>query len=165
MSENPTTAWAYGIATISLATNTVLDTWYPTPTLGAPPANFDPHLIPTSLGHLEGEDNARGVHLMGVTTVSDLTAPPVSTADAYLRLHLLSHCLVAPNSINLEGIFGTLPLVAFTNRGPVEPEFFDSHRMQMQEKGIAIQSLERFPPLVNYITPPRVRIADASRVR
>jgi 2,3,4,5-tetrahydropyridine-2-carboxylate N-succinyltransferase len=165
MSEKATSAWGYGIATISTATNTVLDTWFPSPQLGAPPANFDPHLIPSSLGHLEGEDPARGVHLMGVTMVSDLSTPPTSTSDAYLRLHLLSLCLVTPNSINLEGVFGILPLVAFTNRGPVEPEFFDQHRMQMQKAGIVIQSLDRFPPLLNYVTPTRVRIADAARVR
>lgn len=165
MSEKATTAWGYGIATIDTATSTVLDTWFPSPQLGAPPENFDPHLIPSSLGHLEGEDTARGVHLMGVTTISDLTAPPTSTSDAYLRLHLLSYCLVAPNSMNLEGIFGILPLVAFTNRGPISPEFYGEHRMAMQRGGIAIGSLDRFPPLVNYVTPPRVRIADAARVR
>jgi 2,3,4,5-tetrahydropyridine-2-carboxylate N-succinyltransferase len=165
MSEKATTAWSYGIATIDTATNTVLDTWFPDPQIGAPPANFDPHLIPSSLGHLEGDDPVRGVHLMGVTTISDLTQPPTSTSDAYLRLHLLSHCLVQPNSMNLEGIFGTLPLVAFTNRGPISPEFHGEHRIQMQRQGIAIQSLDRFPPLLNYVTPPRVRIADAARVR
>lgn len=165
MSEKATTAWGYGIATIDTATNTVLDTWFPDPQIGPPPANFDPHLIPSSLGHLEGDDAARGVHLMGVTTVSDLTQPPASTSDAYLRLHLLSHCLVQPNSMNLEGIFGILPLVAFTNRGPISPEFHGEHRIQMQRQGIVIQSLDRFPPLLNYVTPPRVRIADAARVR
>jgi 2,3,4,5-tetrahydropyridine-2-carboxylate N-succinyltransferase len=165
MSEKATTAWGYGIATIDTATNTMLDTWFPDPQIGPPPANFDPHLIPSSLGHLEGDDAARGVHLMGVTTVSDLTQSPSSSSDAYLRLHLLSHCLVQPNSMNLEGIFGTLPLVAFTNRGPISPEFHGEHRIQMQRQGIAIQSLDRFPPLLGYVTPPRVRIADAARVR
>jgi 2,3,4,5-tetrahydropyridine-2-carboxylate N-succinyltransferase len=67
--------------------------------------------------------------------------------------------------MNLEGIFGTLPLVAFTNRGPISPEFYAEHRIQMQREGIVIQSLDRFPPLLGYVTPPRVRIADAARVR
>jgi 2,3,4,5-tetrahydropyridine-2-carboxylate N-succinyltransferase len=165
MSDRATTAWGYGIATIATATNTVLDTWFPSPQLGSPPENFDAHLIPSELGHLEGDDPIRGVRLMGVTTVSELQSPPTSTSDAYLRLHLLSHCLASPNSLNLQGIFGTLPLVAFTNRGPIEPEFYDAHRMAMQKEGIVIQSLDRFPPLLNYVTPPRVRIADASRVR
>jgi len=165
MTQKASTAWGYGIATLSSSTQTVLDTWFPAPQLGSPPANVDSHLIPSSLSHLEGEDDTRGVHLMGVTTVGDLAKPPSSTSDAYLRLHLLSHCLVSPNSINLEGIFGILPLVAFTNRGPVEPGFASQHRMQMQKEGIVIQSLDRFPPLVNYVIPDRVRIADASRVR
>ena len=165
MSETPTTAWGYGIATIATGTNTVLDTWYPEPQVGAPPSNFDPHLIPSSLGHLEGADELRGVHLMGVTTVIDLGQPPASTSDAYLRLHLLSHCLMPPNSINLEGIFGILPLVAFTNRGPVEPDFFAAHRFEMQRAGVTLQSLDRFGPLLQYFIPPRVRIADAARVR
>ena len=158
-------AWGYGIATISTDTNTVLDTWFPKPQLGEPPANFDPHLIPADLAALEGSDDSRGVIRTGVTTVIDLTSPPQSTSDAYLRLHLLSHCLVTPNSVNLEGIFGLLPIVAFTTRGPVAPEFYDTHRMALMESGATITSLDRFPPLLNYVTPSRVRIADAARVR
>ena len=158
-------AWGYGIATISTDTNTVLDTWFPKPHLGEPPANFDPHLIPTDLAALEGSDDSRGIIRTGVTTVIDLENPPQSTSDAYLRLHLLSHCLVAPNSLNLEGIFGLLPIVAFTTRGPVSPEFYESHRMALMESGAMVTSLDRFPPLLNYVTPSRVRIADAARVR
>lgn len=158
-------AWGYGIATISTDTNTVLDTWFPEPHLGEPPANFDPHLIPTNLAALEGADDSRGVIRTGVTTVIDLQSPPQSTSDAYLRLHLLSHCLVAPNSLNFEGIFGLLPIVAFTTRGPVSTEFYDRHRIALLESGAVITSLDRFPPLLNYVTPSRVRIADSTRVR
>jgi 2,3,4,5-tetrahydropyridine-2-carboxylate N-succinyltransferase len=158
-------AWAYGIATIDRASQVVLDTWFPQPVLGAPPANFDPHLIPSSLSALEGNDELRGVVMTGVTTVSELAEPPSSTADAYLRLHLLSHCLVAPNSINLEGIFSLLPIVAFTTRGPVSPDHYDKNKRQLMEIGAVVSSLDRFPPMLNYVTPPKVRIADASRVR
>lgn len=165
MSETPSTAWGYGIATISRSTSQVLDTWYPAPSLGAPPAGFDPHLIPSSLAHYEGEDDARDVQMMGVTTVIDLSTPPSSVSDAYLRLHLLSHCLVTPNSLNVEGIFGILPIVAFTNKGPIDPDFAATNRMHLQRAGVSIQSLDRFPPLLNYVTPQRVRIADAARVR
>ena len=160
-----TTAWAYGISTIDSETNTVLDTWYPEPILGNTPENFDPYLIPSSLTRKEGEDTLRGVHLVGLTTVIDCATPPETVADAYLRLHLLSHCLVKPNSINLEGIFGILPLVAFTTRGPVRPEFYDQHRLELQKAGATITSLDKFGPLLNYVTPKKVRIADASRVR
>jgi 2,3,4,5-tetrahydropyridine-2-carboxylate N-succinyltransferase len=67
--------------------------------------------------------------------------------------------------MNLEGIFSLLPIVAFTTRGPVSPEFYDTHRMALMESGATITSLDRFPPLLNYVTPTRVRIADATRVR
>ena len=165
MKDAGSAAWGYGIATVSTDTNTVLDTWFPKPHLGEPPANFVPHLIPTDLAALEGSDDSRGIIRTGVTTVIDLESPPQSTSDAYLRLHLLSHCLVAPNSLNLEGIFGLLPIVAFTTRGPVSAEFYESHRMAVMESGAMITSLDRFPPLLNYVTPSRVRIADAARVR
>ena len=160
-----TSAWGYGIATVDLATKTVLDTWYPQPHLGAPPANFDNHVIPASITQLEGEDRRRGVEMVAVATLIDLSDAPTSTTDAYLRLHLLSHCLVVPNSINLEGIFGILPVVAFTTKGPVSPEFFDSHRFELMGSGASMTSLDKFGPLLNYVTPKKVRIADASRVR
>ena len=160
-----TSAWGYGIATVDVATKTVLDTWYPQPHLGAPPANFDNHVIPASITQLEGEDTLRGVEMVAVATLIDLSSAPTSTTDAYLRLHLLSHCLVVPNSINLEGIFSILPLVAFTTSGPVSPEFFDSHRFELMGAGVSMTSLDKFGPLLNYVTPEKVRIADASRVR
>ena len=160
-----TSAWGYGIATVDLATKTVLDTWYPQPHLGAPPANFDSHVIPASITQLEGEDRLRGVEMVAVASLIDLSEAPTSTTDAYLRLHLLSHCLVVPNSINLEGIFGILPVVAFTTKGPVSPEFFDSHRFELMGSGASMTSLDKFGPLLNYVTPKKVRIADASRVR
>jgi len=158
-------AWGYGIATIATDANTVLDTWFPDPKLGEPPAVFDPHLIPAHLASLEGPDDSRGVIHTGITTVIELDAPPQSTSDAYLRLHLLSHCLVTPHSVNLDGIFQLLPIVAFTTRGPVSPEFYDRNRLALMASGAIMTSLDRFPPLLNYVTPPRVRIADASRVR
>ncbi|MGA1752719.1 MAG: 2,3,4,5-tetrahydropyridine-2,6-dicarboxylate N-succinyltransferase [Pontimonas sp.] len=165
MDSGASRAWGYGIATISTDSNTVLDTWFPDPRLGQPPAGFDPHLIPSDLAALEGPDDSRGVLHTGVTTVIELDSPPQSTSDAYLRLHLLSHCLVAPHSLNLDGIFNLLPIVAFTTRGPVSPEFYNQNRRALMASGAIVTSLDRFPPLLNYVTPPRVRIADASRVR
>jgi 2,3,4,5-tetrahydropyridine-2-carboxylate N-succinyltransferase len=165
MGDDNRTAWGYGIATISTANQTVLDTWYPTPALGAPPVSFDSQLLPAQFGHLEGADEARGIQLSGVTTTIDLDVAADSTPDAYLRLHVLSHGLALPNSINLEGIFSHLPVVAFTTRGPVEPSFYEENRIPLQRHGAIITSLDRFGPLLNYYTPPGVRIADASRVR
>jgi len=165
MVQSSRSAWGYGIATVSAAAGTVLDTWYPEPRLGSPPAGFQEHLFPSSISSLEDEDPVRGVNLRGVATVINLDEAPKSTADAYLRLHLLSHCLVAPNTVSVEGIFSQLPIVAFTTRGPVEPGFFDHNRLALQHVGATITSLDKFGPLLNYVTPPQVRIADASRVR
>ncbi|MGO2521685.1 MAG: DapH/DapD/GlmU-related protein, partial [Microbacterium sp.] len=95
----------------------------------------------------------------------DLDAPPASTADAYLRLHALSHLLVRPNELNLDGIFGHLPNVAWTTAGPMHPD--DAARMhpQMRRHSIQVQGLDKFPRLTDYVQPAGVRIADAARVR
>ena len=124
MVDDSRSAWGYGIATVSKTTGVVLDTWFPNPEVGAPPHNFDSHLLPAHISALEGEDAIRDVNLQGVALAIDLDTPPQSTTDAYLRLHLLSHTLAQPNTLNLEGIFPLLPIVAFTTRGPVEPSYF-----------------------------------------
>ena len=157
-------AWGYGLATIA-GDGTVLDTWYPAPLLGAIPPERDRWIVPTELEESAGPDARRNVRLEAVTVQIDLQAPPAGTSDAYLRLHLLSHLLVKPNSINLDGIFAHLPNVVWTNAGPVLPADFDRLRPALQRAGIQATSLDKFPPLLNYVSPERVRIADASRVR
>ncbi|MEQ1736352.1 MAG: 2,3,4,5-tetrahydropyridine-2,6-dicarboxylate N-succinyltransferase, partial [Rhodoglobus sp.] len=157
-------AWGYGLATIA-GDSTVLDTWFPQPTLGARPAAADPHIAPADFESLEGPDDRRNVSLNFVTVEIDLDAPPASTPDAYLRLHLLSHLLVAPNTINLDGLFGQLPIVVWTNAGPVHPTDFSRMRHQLQRAGIAATGVDKFPRMIDYVSPERVRIADASRVR
>jgi 2,3,4,5-tetrahydropyridine-2-carboxylate N-succinyltransferase len=159
-----TNAWGYGLATIA-GDGTVLDTWYPTPTLGALPADRDRWIVPTELEEAAGPDARRNVRLEAVTVEVDLQAAPTGTSDAYLRLHLLSHLLVKPNTINLDGIFAHLPNVVWTNAGPVLPADFDRLRPSLQRHGIQAGGLDKFPPLLNYVAPERVRIADASRVR
>jgi 2,3,4,5-tetrahydropyridine-2-carboxylate N-succinyltransferase len=94
-----------------------------------------------------------------------LDEPTAGTSDAYLRLHLLSHLLVRPNSLNLDGIFGHLPNVAWTNAGPVHPDDLDRLRPVLQRAGIHVIGLDKFPRLLDYVIPERVRVADASRVR
>ncbi len=158
------TAWGYGLATIS-SDGTVLDTWFPTPRLGTIPAGRDPHIAPAELEDLLGADPRRAVTVDFVTVAIDLDAAPASTPDAYLRLHLLSHLLVAPNTVNLDGIFGHLPIVVWTNAGPVHPADFERLRPQLQRAGIAAHGIDKFPRLLDYVSPDRVRIADASRVR
>lgn len=159
-----TQAWGYGLATIA-GDGTVLDTWFPTPALGPLPADRDRWIVPTELEEAAGPDVRRNVRLEAVTVEIDLQAPPAGTSDAYLRLHLLSHLLVRPNTINLDGIFGHLPNVVWTTAGPVLPADFDRLRPALQRHGISATGLDKFPPLLNYVSPARVRIADASRVR
>ncbi len=155
-----TDAWGHGIATIR-NDGTVLDTWYPSPQLGTPPADAEPD----DLAHLVGEDDRRNVRRELVTTGIRLDTPPAGVPDAYLRLHLLSHCVVRPNTINLDGIFGILPTVVWTNAGPVHPDDATALRGVLQASGISAHSVDKFPRLVDYVTPPGVRIADANRVR
>ncbi len=157
-------AWGYGLATVA-RNGTVLDTWVPNPRLGGLPDGTDPHIAPAEFEALEGHDERREVRLDFVTVEIDLDAAPASTSDAYLRLHLLSHLLALPNTINLDGLFAHLPIVIWTNAGPVHPETFDRLRPALQRSGIAATGIDKFPRLLDYVTPERVRIADASRVR
>ncbi len=102
-----------------------------------------------------------------VTFVADLSARPVDVHDAYLRLHLLSYRKVQPHGANLDGLFGLLPNVVWTNLGPFEPATFESARLAMRAQGVAVQvhGLDKFPRLTDYVIPSGVRIADANRVR
>src|SRR5688500_7713852 len=96
-------ASAHGLATMDLVSGRTLDVWYPAPALNADPAPVE------GLPEEESVDDLRGVRVAPVTTVvDDLTAPPSGPVDAYLRLHLLSHRLVRPHGLNMDGIFGVL---------------------------------------------------------
>ncbi|PFG31665.1 2,3,4,5-tetrahydropyridine-2-carboxylate N-succinyltransferase [Paramicrobacterium agarici] len=161
---NPTTAWGYGLATIA-SDGTVLDTWFPSPQLGSIPENREKWIAPAELEQLAVPDPRRAVSVDIVTIESDLEQPISSTSDAYLRLHLLSHLLVRPNTISLDGIFGHLPVVAWTNAGPMLPGDFERMRPALLRQGIHAVSLDKFPRLTDYVLPERVRIGDASRVR
>lgn len=157
-------AWGYGLATIS-SNGTVLDTWFPEPRLGSLPATTDRYIAPAEFEELAVPDPRRRVRVDFVTIDIDLDAAPASTPDAYLRLHLLSHLLVAPNTINLDGIFAHLPIVTWTTAGPVHPDDFTALRPALQRAGIGVTGIDKFPRLLDYVSPSRVRIADASRVR
>ena len=158
------TAWGYGLATIA-RNGTILDTWFPRPSLGSLPEGTDPYIAPADFEDLVGSDDRRNVDMDFRTVEIDLDAAPASTPDAYLRLHLLSHLLVQPNSINLDGIFAHLPIVVWTNAGPVHPDDFTRLRPLLQRAGIVATGIDKFPRLTDYVMPDRVRIADASRVR
>lgn len=156
------TGGAAGLGLATFAGDLMLDVWYPAPALGTAPPD-----VPSLDSGIDA-DPARGVTVRSVVTViDDLQAPPVNTADAYLRLHLLSHRLVLPRTINLEGIFAVLPIVAWTDAGAIPVEGVTAARLHLRRKGqhLTIHGVDRFPRMVDYVVPTGVRIADADRVR
>ena len=182
-------AWAVGIATFDAATGRVLDTWYPTPALGLDEAALR---LAADLGHAGGAgtvelddararaaldvavgepsdlDGLRGVRRAAVATfVADLDDAPVDAHDAYLRLHLLSHRLVRPHGQNLDGLFGLLANVVWTNVGPCAVDGFEQTRLRLRAAGhhVTVFGVDKFPRMVDYVVPSGVRIADADRVR
>jgi 2,3,4,5-tetrahydropyridine-2,6-dicarboxylate N-succinyltransferase len=157
-------AWGFGLATID-ANKTVLDVWFPQPTLGLAPEDALPE---SELKALAGSDHARGVRReVRQVEITDLQAPPTSTEDVWLRLHLLSARLAVPHSINLDGIFGLLTNVVWTSSGPCAVEGFELTRGRMRAGGnhVTVFGVDKFPRMVDYVVPSGVRIADADRVR
>ena len=164
-SDAPRTAWGWGLATIDVAAGVTLDTWYPALQLGSP---ADGEQAPGELAALQGADDPRGVRRRVVLTVIDLDAAPQSPADAYLRLHVLSHRLAAPNTLNLDGIFGVLQNVVWTDVGPVPVEGFELRRAALtRARGAApvVLAVDKIPRMVDYVVPSGVRIGNADRVR
>jgi 2,3,4,5-tetrahydropyridine-2,6-dicarboxylate N-succinyltransferase len=168
-SDLPTSAWAFGLATIAGTAKgsqgAVLDTWYPSPRLGNA---ADDASVQDLLGALEGVDEPRGVRRTVVCTViKDLQSAPADTHDAWLRLHLLSSRLVAPHSINLDGVFGLLTNVVWTSAGPCAVEGFEETRLRLKVAGrhVSVYGVDKFPRMTDYVLPTGVRIADADRVR
>ena len=154
-------AWGWGLATTTTA-GRVLDTWFPAPALGEP----TDEAAPADLSSLARDDVERGVATSVVKVVIDLDTAPADTSDAYLRLHLLSHCLVEPNDLNLDGIFGALPNVVWTNHGPCDAEGFEATRLKLRARGqVTVYGVDKFPRMVDYVVPAGVRIGDADRVR
>lgn len=162
MIDETRTATAWGLATVH-KTGAVLDAWYPRPQLGERVTD-DP---PSALVEAQFDDEIRQVETKVVRTTVHVDEPPTGVEDAYLRLHLLSHRLVQPHRINLEGIYGHLPLNAFTSLGPIRPEDVNRVRAILRARGeqLVVHGLDKFPRMVDYVTPSGVRIADADRVR
>ena len=153
---------AAGLGLATVHGEQTLDVWYPHPTLGSTAIDV------VGLEQAVHADDVRGVSMRTVLTViSDLSAPPADTADAYLRLHLLSHRLVQPRTINLEGIFGLLPIVAWTSLGPIPVDNVTDVQIRLRSKGqhLTVHGVDRFPRMIDYVIPSGVRIADADRVR
>ena len=154
-------ASAIGLATFS--GETLLDVWYPKPALSTKPADVSGLNADGKLNEVIRQVTTRVI----TTTITDLSTAPVDAADVYLRLHLLSHRLVKPHAINLDGIFGLLQNVAWTSSGPVAIANLTEVQLQSRVHGqpFHIYSVDKFPRMVDYVVPSGVRIADADRVR
>ncbi|MFE1785403.1 2,3,4,5-tetrahydropyridine-2,6-dicarboxylate N-succinyltransferase, partial [Streptomyces sp. NPDC059506] len=156
---------------------TARSTWFPAPELVADPgpagterltAERAAELLGEAAPKALGPDPRRGVEVVAVrTVVSSLEDKPLDAHDAYLRLHLLSHRLVRPHGQNLDGIFGLLANVAWTNLGPVPVAEVERVRLAARAEGLqlSVTSIDKFPRMTDYVAPSGVRIADADRVR
>ena len=153
------TAFGYGIATIA-NNGDVLDTWYHTLGLGEPSSTPD-------LATFEGKDDIREVSKKAVKVQINLSDAPKDVSDAYLRLHLLSHRLVKPHGLNLDGIFGILNNVVWTSCGPCLVSTYKEVGQKLRAKygNVTVYGVDKFPRMVDYVIPDGVRIADADRVR
>ncbi|MDR1825415.1 MAG: 2,3,4,5-tetrahydropyridine-2,6-dicarboxylate N-succinyltransferase [Bifidobacteriaceae bacterium] len=144
-----------------------LDTWYPNPALGPGPAGDDWPQAADLAGLVQADAERRAYRIITCVEI-DLDEPPAATDDAYLRLHLLSHRLVQPNTINLDGLFGVLPNVVWTSQGPCLPEDFADTKAALEAAGrgpVHVYGVDKFPAMTDYVVPSGVRLADASRVR
>jgi len=123
---------------------------------------------PANAPATERQEHAlRGVAVTSESIVIDTDAAPADAVDVYLRLHLLSHRLTQPRTANLDGAFGLLANVAWTNLGPVLPDRVEQLRWRERESGriLTVHGLDKFPRMTDYVVPSGVRIADADRVR
>jgi 2,3,4,5-tetrahydropyridine-2-carboxylate N-succinyltransferase len=161
-------AHAWGLATVvtaGAAAGTVLDTWFPAPALGGPDATAA-GVAPEALERLARDHAVRRVRTEVRHVEIELSEPPADAADAYLRLHLLSHRLVAPHGLNLDGVFGVLANVVWTSAGPCPVDDFETTRLQLRGEGpVQVFGVDKFPRMTDYVVPSGVRIADADRVR
>lgn len=159
MPVKSTSITATGLVTRS-DSGDVLSAWYPDP--GSASGQFD-----DETDGLEGQNELTETTRELITTTIDVSAAPTSPEDAYLRLHLLSHRLFRPHELNVDGIFGILINVVWTDHGPTAPDAFIRVKARLERKGLAIgvHGVDKFPRMTDFVVPERVRIANADRVR
>jgi 2,3,4,5-tetrahydropyridine-2-carboxylate N-succinyltransferase len=159
-------AHGWGLATVVTdgpSAGMVLDTWFPAPSLGDARARAR---APEDLERLATDHAVRRVRTEVRHVEIDLSAPPADAPDAYLRLHLLSHRLVRPRTLIMDGIFGVLANVVWTSAGPCPVDGFETTRMRLRAGGsLQVYGVDKFPRMTDYVVPTGVRIADADRVR
>jgi len=185
-------AFGLGLATRDARSGRLLDAWFPQLGLSGARADALDDLLPgtgtrsllleettvepaadAGLASVATAVQSRTPNALGniripiAVVVTDLSAAPHDMAEAYLRLHLLSARKVAPHGLALDGVFGLLPNVAWTDAGPCELDDVDTLRLARAGEGqrLTVTSIDRFPRMTDYVVPSGVRIADADRVR
>jgi 2,3,4,5-tetrahydropyridine-2,6-dicarboxylate N-succinyltransferase len=159
------TAWGAGFTT-EAADGTTLDAWFRW--LGWGELGIEaPDEVDVALAGGDRRDSLRKVTVRPIRLTVDVDEAPSSAADVYLRLHLLSHRLAPPRSLNMDGVFGLLNTSAWTDLGPVHPDDVEDVRLTVRAEGrpLVVRGLDKFPAMTDYVIPSGVRIADASRVR
>jgi len=139
---------------IDAETGTTLDTWFP---------RSNKKIGRSCLAQKVGLIRSDFVEI----EIGSVDDAPTSTEDAYLRLHLLSECAVKPNEINLDGVFGLLPNIAWTSAGPVLPNQVEALRelIVSENHHLNVTSVDKFPRMTDYVIPEGVRIGNADRIR
>jgi 2,3,4,5-tetrahydropyridine-2-carboxylate N-succinyltransferase len=168
MTFSTSQAWGAGLATVT-EDGRVLDVWYPLTSLGLGRSAAGGGIAADAgLVAMVGPRALAGMRTEVVEThLGSLADPPKDVADAYLRLHLLSHRMIVPHQANLEGIFALLPTVAWTTAGPCPPDRVGE--LRLAERGasrlLSVYGVDKFPRMTDYVVPDGVRIADSDRVR
>jgi len=162
MNSSQQTAYGFGVAT-QTKSGQILDCTFHTLGLGSAPANNLANEFKSQLG----EDQIRNLSKIAVELSIDLAEKPKDATDVFLRLHLISHRLVKPHGLNLDGVFALLSNVVWTSAGACEVEGFDKVRRELQNKygNLTVYSVDKFPRMIDYVIPEGVRIADGDRVR
>ena len=162
MNSSQQTAYGFGVAT-QTKSGQILDCTFHTLGLGSAPTNNLANEFKSQLG----EDQIRNISKIAVELSIDLAEKPKDATDVFLRLHLISHRLVKPHGLNLDGVFGLLSNVVWTSAGACEVEGFDKVRRELQNKygNLTVYSVDKFPRMIDYVIPEGVRIADGDRVR
>ena len=162
MNSSQQTAYGFGVAT-QTKSGQILDCTFHTLGLGSAPTNNLANEFKLQLG----EDQIRNLSKIAVELSIDLVEKPKDATDVFLRLHLISHRLVKPHGLNLDGVFGLLSNVVWTSAGACEVEGFDKVRRELQNKygNLTVYSVDKFPRMIDYVIPEGVRIADGDRVR
>ncbi|ASN50534.1 2,3,4,5-tetrahydropyridine-2,6-dicarboxylate N-succinyltransferase [Campylobacter jejuni] len=93
---------------------------------------------------------------------------PLSVESVYLKLYLLSTKKVPLRSINLNGAFGLLSNVAWSDDKPIELEYLRANemRLKMSNQYPKIDFVDKFPRFLSHIIPEdNTRILESSKVR